>query len=134
MNQEVRQVIAALDQFVEEVVQRVTLEATANLIEDTPVDTGWARSNWVPSIGAPFEEIAGSRDQAEVGNLNTAPQQQGIATVATGYRLPQGNVFISNNVPYIVNLNEGSSQQAPAAFVQTAIARGIREAIERLSQ
>jgi len=42
------------------------------------------------------------------------------------------SVHISNDAPYIGRLNAGSSSQAPAGFVQRAIADGIRAAkIER---
>ena len=55
-------------------------------------------------------------------------QGAGISRIATGYSLRQGNVNITNNVPYIRRLNEGSSSQAPAAFVQSAIARALNNA------
>ncbi len=38
-----------------------------------------------------------------------------------------GRLFLSNNVPYISRLNDGSSGQAPAGFVQAAIARASGE-------
>lgn len=105
----------------ENIVKRLTLDVTSNLIVDTPVDTGWARANWVPSIGNSVNVPAGTRESVTVGD-----QQAGIATVAVTYTLSQGRVFITNNVPYIETLNEGSSRQAPAMFVQRAIQRGVR--------
>jgi hypothetical protein len=36
-----------------------------------------------------------------------------------------GSIFIANNLPYIVPLNNGHSQQAPMGFIQTAILNGI---------
>ena len=65
------------------------------------------------------------RSQAETGTLNRTPQAAGQARIASSYRIEQGNVYISNNVSYIVLLNEGSSAQAPAAFVQMAIGRAL---------
>lgn len=121
----IRVVLRDLKGFTERVVQRIVLDATANLIEDTPVDTGWARANWIPSIGTPPSGPAGSR--ANIMNAR-GTQQQGIAAIAIGYTLEKGNVSITNNVPYIRFLNEGSSSQAPAMFVQSAIARALRSA------
>ena len=57
-------------------------------------------------------------------------QQQGIAEVATQYTLDQGSVFVSNNVPYILKLNDGHSQQAPAGFIQTAIHKAVTTDLE----
>lgn len=122
MNQVIR-VVGQLENFTEDLITRLTLEAVAQLVPDTPIDTGWARSNWVPSIGSSVDETTGTPE-----NVSQAVQEAGLATVATQYRLPN-TVFISNNVPYITRLNEGSSAQAPAGFVQNAIARAIREVI-----
>jgi hypothetical protein len=43
------------------------------------------------------------------------------------YKLDQGSLFVTNNVPYIVPLNNGSSKQAGAGFVERGIERAIRE-------
>lgn len=115
-------IIHALDDFIEDVMKKVTVEVTANLIEDTPVDLGWARANWVPQIGEPRTEFVSSPNDITLG-----PQQRGIAEVITGYKLNRGSIYITNNVPYIGRLNEGSSQQAPVAFVQAAISRGLEK-------
>ncbi len=121
----IRVVLRGLKGFTERLVRVIVLDATANLIEDTPVDTGWARANWIPSIGAPPSEPAGSREDVSSAR---AAQQQGVASIAVGYTLEQGNVSITNNVRYIRPLNEGSSSKAPAMFVQSAIARALNKA------
>lgn len=128
---EVRFVVNQLEQFTERLMRSLTLEVTANLIEATPVDTGWARANWVPNIRVPIEVTSGTRQQAEEGVIDRGPQQQGIDTVATQYRLPNGAIFVSNNVDYILRLNEGSSTQAPSGFVQVEILRAIRRVTSR---
>jgi hypothetical protein len=121
-------VIAGLGKFVEKTVKKITLDATANLIEDTPRDLGWARVNWIPSLGSP--SLSGNVSNPSEGEVGAArrKQDQGIARVVTGFRLGSGKVYISNNVPYIMRLNEGSSTQAPAGFVQASIARAVRGA------
>ena len=121
-----------LEDFIEGAMQRLTLNATSNFIEDTPVDTGWARANWVPNIGQAFNGTAGSREAAESGSVSLSEQQGGIANVTIRYRLQSGPIYISNNVPYITQLNEGTSAQAPAGFVQAGIQRGIRQTLTQL--
>lgn len=121
MASEIRIVVGALKKFTEQKVRELTLAVTAELIERTPLDTGWAKNNWVPRIGKPYEGIAGSRD-----SVSSAAQVAGQASVL-GWKLDKGEINITNNVPYIVPLNEGHSKQAPAGFVQQAIAAGIKD-------
>lgn len=123
-NPEVIKVINALEEFTAKLLQEITLNITANLQEDTPVDTSWARSNWVPSIGNPFRGLAGSDD-----NIDNTLSEQGKAEVLTQYTLDRGAIYISNNVPYIRALNEGTSDQAPAAFIQAAVEKGVRQSL-----
>ncbi len=90
----------------------------------TPVDTGHARANWVPSIGAPF--------RSEVSGTSSAEHDTGVAQVL-GYKLASGQMlYVSNNVPYIRRLNDGWSQQAPALFVEACIDRAIARTKEKL--
>lgn len=124
--EQIRVVISSLEQFIDQLVRKLVLDIVANLRTapdsgyGTPVDTGWARANWIPRIGGPAEVPSGSREA-----VSTGAQEVGVAKIATGYRTAQGPVFISNAVPYIVHLNEGSSRQAPRGFVQNAITKAV---------
>lgn len=124
--------VQELTLFTEKNIKRLTLLVHANLVAapsegGTPVDTGWARANWVPAIGSARSGTVGTRASAEKGSIDLGPAERGIAIVATRYKLRQGPIFVSNGVPYIESLNDGSSGQAPRAFVQTAILRAIRQ-------
>lgn len=126
----VRIVVNSLSDFLDQIIKKITLDIVANLVRaaaegGTPVDTGWARANWVPSIGKPASGTAGTRASAEAGNINLGSQQGGVAAVATSYKTSKGAVHITNNVPYINNLNDGSSKQAPKGFVQAAIFKAV---------
>lgn len=125
-SREIRIVARALTSTSERIVKRLALNVNAELIKRTPVDTGWARANWVPNIGGPYTETAGTRAQAEEGNIDLGPQQLGLAQIATTYKLGP-EIHQTNNVPYIRRLNNGSSRQAGARFVQAAILRAIRK-------
>ena len=115
-------IIEGLEAVVEREIIRITLDITASLIETTPVDTGWARANWVPYIGQPVNRPTPPR-----GNEGAARASQvGGQAEVLSYDLRQGAVTISNGVPYIVDLNRGSSTQAPAGFVEAAIAKAVR--------
>jgi hypothetical protein len=106
------------------VVRALVTNLHEELVQTTPVDTGWARTNWVPNIGSPFQGTAGTRLDAEAGRLDRSPATAGLAQMR-GYDVAQGDVHVTNNVPYIESLNAGGSRQAPPAFVQGAIVRAI---------
>lgn len=105
---------AALDRRIEQAVARIAVNVTHELVAITPVDTGWARANWIPAVGQPARGTGTSRQAA------------GLAEVVA-FRLEHGKAFVSNNVPYIRRLNAGHSKQAPAAFVEYAVAKGVAE-------
>jgi hypothetical protein len=123
----IRLVITSLEEFLDKILKKLALDIVANLVTTpnndygTPVDTGWARSNWVPNIGSRVDSPTGSK-QAVSG----ADQQAGTVRVVTSYRRDQGPIYISNAVPYIYRLNQGSSRQAPAGFVQNAIRKAVQ--------
>jgi hypothetical protein len=91
--------------------------------EGTPVDTGWATSNWLVSIGEPLK--------GTVEPYSEAIYQAGIVDIFNYDIKKDGEVFIVNNVPYIQFLNQGTSQQSPAGFVEKAIRKALREAKKR---
>lgn len=124
---QVRIIVEQLEGYTAKVITGVTLEIHAELTEATPLDTGWARANWVPAIGRPG---ASSSEQTGVNSTAKAKATAGLAAVA-GYKIKQGIVHITNNVPYIEVLNAGSSAQAPADFVQRAIEKGITAGLRR---
>lgn len=128
MTSETRRVLGLLEEAVESAVTSLGVNITAELIERTPVDTGWARANWVPSIGTPFTgNDEALNDAAREAAVPAQGARQETATASLlAYQIGRGSVFISNNVPYILALNEGSSDQAPAGFIQDAIQAGIR--------
>jgi hypothetical protein len=89
----------------------------AGIIQKTPVDTGRARANWFLSEGAPV--IAST--------LPTGKDKDGRPTFAVN-ATPQASItgrariFITNSLPYIVPLEYGHSQQAPAGMVRVTLA------------
>jgi len=89
----------------------------------TPVDTGHARANWVPSVGSPHSSVVDG----------DGAHESGVAAVI-GYKLGDGPAWISNNVPYILMLNDGWSKQQPAGFVERAIAETLLEAEQKFGE
>lgn len=82
----------------------------------TPVDTGRARGNWFASISTP---------KLKASFIATDPSGQARISGNSAIISQRGKnqpIFITNNLPYIQALNQGHSAQAPAAFVEIAIA------------
>lgn len=135
VTKQIRVVLSALDGFVETLIKKLVLDIVANFQAapsegGTPVDTGWARANWIPTIGDAPSTAAAPKPEGDNISVSVASlgQQQavGVATVAATYKLSRGAVHISNNVPYIVRLDGGSSQQAPRGFVLQGIIKALR--------
>ncbi len=99
-------------------LRATALAINQTVILTTPVKFGHARANWQIGIDvAVTEEI----DENDISGAATISRNSGIIRTAT----PQKSIILSNNVPYIQQLNEGSSSQAPAQFVQLAILDAI---------
>lgn len=129
---QIRAIVTGLERVTERVVVRLSFHITANLVEDTPVDLGWARANWVPYVGTNRTTPVTSKPTPGGVAAQAAAQASAQAAVL-GYRLASGAVFISNNVPYIGRLNDGSSTQAPRGFVQAGIRRGVEQTARDLA-
>lgn len=124
-------IIADLTRFTAEETLGLAMDIQANLGEDTPRDTGWARANWIMSIGTPLVDpqvplVKGRPNPAQVASAQTR-QRQTVGEVLGYTDISQGAIFTTNNVPYIGKLNEGWSRQAGAAFIQRSVGRALME-------
>jgi hypothetical protein len=124
-------IIADLEAYTEQEVVALATNVNANLRSQppigTPIDLGWASANWLPSVGEPIllnlEEV-----EPTPGMVSATAQRasEGLNDLL-GWRLRQGPIFSTNNVPYIVPLNDGHSPQSPPGWVQKAMEKAIRE-------
>jgi hypothetical protein len=103
------------------IVRKAAMAIDSTVVMATPVDTGRARANWIASLNVPVEAAT---DEADKSGGKAMAQAAGVIA---GYdRDKDAEIHITNNLPYIGSLNEGSSFQAPANFVQTAVRQGAR--------
>ena len=112
------------------VARKVTFQAFAAISRANPVQTGRSRSNWNvaegfvdgsekdPNLFEPLRKSGGVNDAAIIANF---------ASVTASINSFQFNdtVYLSNNTPYIEELNKGTSGQAPAFFVQIAATAAV---------
>lgn len=130
-------IVADLDKFTRGEVIALALNVNANLRSNpplgTPIDTGWASANWVPSVGEPFDDPRARevRDPTPAQVAARAQQAQQGTNEVLSWRNGEGPLFSTNNVPYIGALNNGHSGQSPRGFVQAAIEKAIRQTATR---
>lgn len=129
MANQARRVIAELRQAIGKVIGGLMIEVHANVTEDTPRDTGWAAANWLANVGAPPTSVITptSRTARVSGASGRSAAAAGSLGPLISYVVGRGQIYVSNGVPYIVSLNQGSSQKAPAGFVQTGIIRAVNK-------
>lgn len=122
MGAQARAIGDRLRKHIETIFKALCLEIDRELRKATPVDTGHARANWVPSVGSPhFGEVATTR---VAGTVGSSAHAAGVASVLS-FKLGDGALWVSNAVPYIEVLNYGHSNQAPPLFIEAAIDRAI---------
>ena len=100
----------------------VSAAMVESLVLETPVDTSQALSNWTVGINeAPTDFIPpiipGAHGSTQGASADEAYQ---AAVSVLGTKQPGDVVYISNNAPYIGDLNDGTSTQAPSGFIEAA--------------
>jgi hypothetical protein len=116
MPADTRQFKVSLDRFIEltklnahTVVARTVLELFDSITKKTPVDTGYARRGWFVSFDRPSNQLPSKSGGSGAPAPPAVPKDTTVA-------------FITNNVPYIRFLEDGSSKQAPYGMVRVSVA------------
>lgn len=114
--QQIQSIIKKLKENADILVSTIVLETQTKLKEESPVDTGRFRGNWLISE----DEIDASTYEGD------APPYALEITAGKDY-------YITNSLPYAQRLAEGHSQQAPAGWVEL-IAAGIPERAKQIAE
>jgi hypothetical protein len=126
----------------DEVIVAMALNLAENIIRATPVDTGWARANWYPTINQKPDPpntgksnpnhdtqttvgLHGKTKRVALDKNSAAGAQKSLdrtGQVFAGGK--SGDVFtLANGVPYIAMLENGYSKQAPLGMVANSVAK-----------
>jgi hypothetical protein len=105
-------------QLVKTVTKKLALEVLRGVVKLTPVETGRAQGNWQMEIDNVPEGETGIEDKSEDGAPTIARGLQALASLQ-----PFQTVFITNNVPYIGFLENGTEKMAPVGMVSRTLAR-----------
>ena len=133
---------AEIDMLVNRVATEAMRTAGHYVTAETPVATGLARSNWVMSIGEPFEGIieepyanhgamehgpAPIERKEENENRDAAREQNESALLKFDYRVVP-LMFLRNNVEYIAALNaEKPSRQTEPGFFERSVQAAVED-------
>lgn len=129
-NKNMRQRAKNVSLNADQIVRKCALAIDGAVVIATPVDTGRARSNWQVENNGPnpttIQPYSPGREGSTGGANSRAAIEQGKAKIAA-YKgsASGGSIHITNNLSYIGRLNNGSSKQAPAGFVEKAMLIGI---------
>ena len=105
-------------------VKKVAEDVHTHVVVYTPVKTGKARSNWLVTLREDSSDVIPTHGVE--GSISTT-LNEGRSVIQNAKK--GDSIHIVNNVDYIGELNEGSSTQAPAGFVQSAVVSAV-ESIE----
>ena len=97
--------------------KKVAFNLLEGIVNMTPVDTGRARGNWMVALGSPDLSSNWEKKDKEGGGTISA------GTQTIGNLHDYGAIYLTNNLPYIIALEKGRSQQAPAGMVQVSLDR-----------
>lgn len=108
-------------------MKMAVVECMRQLSISTPVDTGRARFGYFCTVGSPASSVpaaapGGWKGEAKGGAVYYAAPDIAVRVAQMGDFTVSDTLYITNNVPYIKRLNNGSSKQAPARFVERAAA------------
>lgn len=94
----------------------------ADLLARTPVDTSTAISNWQVGLDRPIFSSIPAYFPGKGGLTAQASREAAwrAALSILDLKQPGQQLFIGNALPYIRKLNDGSSTQAPAGFIERA--------------
>ena len=105
-------------------LRRSGIRLYSNITAMNQVQTGYSRGSWNLSVGSidfrtaiPQGTTPGQGEGFAAANNNKQ-----IAVFSQETVRPGDSVFIANSVPYIFDLENGSSLQAPQGMVRTSIA------------
>jgi hypothetical protein len=123
---------AAINDYANKKVQLIAKNVAASafrdvaqlIVETTPVLTGHARANWLPTVDEPDPGInPGVAGVDLTGEAQTA-QEKGLIEETIKEFLGSSSatkLCLTNNLPYIQGLDDGDSRKAPAGIVLPSI-------------
>jgi hypothetical protein len=119
------------------IIRKVVLQAHADAIALSPVDTGLYRANHAVTIGQPLSApIQPASDKGAGGLIDDGARAAEARATMEGVQEIRGSmtIFLSNALPYAASIEDGSSQQAPAGVYAVVAERARFNLIEAIEE
>lgn len=126
---EVRRFSEKIEPTVKRATDKVAIAIVKTAAAKTPVDTTKALSNWQIGLGGSPNGVLAARIPGTGGSTRLAS----IASTVVAAELdlqPRRvgiDIYVSNNAPYIDDLNNGTISQQPGGFVEAAELAGQKQ-------
>jgi len=133
-SKQLKELAKKLDISLTTALQKVAVEMYRGVTEKTPVDTGYARASWNLGVDRVKRDVPDEKKwkgKKKRKSSTLAPGEPPAATkqrenqqinAALKNRGPNKRYFITNNVPYIVFLEEGTETYQGRHMVERTIA------------
>lgn len=115
LNADIGGVMRSVEKEVGQVTRKAGIDTLSGVVLKTPVDTGRARANWNVSLDVPDTSTTDATDKSGRRTIT-----EGEETIASAGSFPV--IWLTNNLPYIGVLEDGSSQQAPNGMASVTAA------------
>lgn len=101
-------------------IKKLAMDILRGVVMRTPVDEGTARNNWHVKIGS----VGNEYDLELKGGSDSRIESREGPVIENINRLMdfKKTIYIYNNIPYIVYLEDGHSGQAPNGMVKVTLA------------
>lgn len=120
------ELMSTLEERADRLVRALGMETLRRLMRKTPVDTGRARANWRAGVGAPERDIDEDLDASDIQVVAKTQEAEIESSFGAGRR-----GFVTNALPYIPPLEDGSSDQAPQGMIKVTAQEleGVKERV-----
>lgn len=110
-----KQINDKTDKQLNRIIKKTVFDLTSSIIQDTPVDTGRLRANWLVSFNTPIDAELKLEDKEGNATISKAKALIGGSKVPLVY-------WIQNNLPYANHIEYGGSKlKAPQGMVRINI-------------
>lgn len=129
LGSELRKELRVIQKKIDFIVKDVANTVLESLVDNTPVDTSQALSNWIVTIDGPGFGTRAAFVLGKGGSSKAASASQTVSVgkAVIGLKRPGESIFITNNLDYIEQLNAGTISAQPGQFVEKAVAAGLQK-------
>lgn len=103
------------DGTLDQAVRSIMFEMSSRVVQRSPVDTGRFKANWQLKIGSMPEKVYPKRFDKS-GRETLGQIEKAASRVVAG-----DIVYLINNVPYSIKLEDGHSKQAAAGVIKVTV-------------